>query len=355
MNGLQIRRFGESSCYFISGLLLARLVNHPLILCFHRIGAMSGSLLDQRIGVTSPESFRRIIYYLKVLGYRFVSLDYLADAIASSKSERIAVVTFDDGFKDLYQNAFPILRRLGVPFTLFLTTITVEAETLLWLHKLYAALDRLPGTNRLTLLKQYIASAREDDDISKMLSEAVDSGSMDSREKVLLASRIAHEAGLSAEDERYYAKALYLTKVELKEMESHGLGIEIHGHEHLSLCNLGKKETEDEIRESLLYVSREFDRKASFYCLPFGVGNQYVANVAKDLKIAGIATIREGLVRPAEDVYGLPRICITTDTVRFYRRVAISFGKAVMGRLLTEPYDKIRKNTTRSSFIGIDD
>ena len=86
-------RIVKISYYFAISLLLARLVNRPVILCFHRIGKSSGSLLDQRVGVTHADSFQKIINYLRILGYRFVSLGYLNNSIATSRLERVAVVT----------------------------------------------------------------------------------------------------------------------------------------------------------------------------------------------------------------------------------------------------------------------
>lgn len=74
-------------------LFLARLVNRPVILCFHRVGESSGSLLDQRVGVTDPASFRKVINHLSILGYSFVSLEHLKNGVALSRLERVAVVT----------------------------------------------------------------------------------------------------------------------------------------------------------------------------------------------------------------------------------------------------------------------
>jgi peptidoglycan/xylan/chitin deacetylase (PgdA/CDA1 family) len=314
-------------------LLLARLVNRPVVLCFHRIGKSSGSLLDRLVGVTDPDSFRKLINYFKILGYSFVSLEHLKNIIALSRLERVAVVTFDDGFKDLYQNALPILKELNIPFTLFLITSTVESERLLWLHRLFIATDRLSPTKRLTILSQYINTTYTDDNLAKLLNKMVDSNDISVGDKIALASSIANEAGLSQREERLIAQKLYLTKAELREMEKYGLCIEVHGHEHLPLSNLNRAETEGEIKSSISYVMQELNRKPQFYCLPYGIGNQFVRDVVMDLGLSGIATTEQRLVNLSENAYALPRICVNKDIIYCYRYLAINYAKVILERM----------------------
>jgi len=328
MIGSKFFRIVKMSYFFSISLFLARLVNRPVVLCFHRIGKSSGSLLDQRVGVTDPDSFRKVINYLRIIGYRFVSLEHLTNSIAISKLERVAVVTFDDGYKDLYQNAFPILKRLNIPFTLFLTTSTVESKKLLWLHKLYIAIDRLSPANRLNILKQYDNSGDTNDDLYNMIGKIIDSKDINVSKKMALASTIANEAVLEEKEEQLIAEELYLTKAELREMQRNGLSIEIHGHEHLPPANLNRTETENEIKSSVSYVLQALNGKPHFYSLPYGMSNDFINDIAKDLNLSGIATTEQRLVKELENIYSLPRICVTTDNMHFYQRLARSQGKA---------------------------
>lgn len=326
-------RIVKISYFFVVSLLLARLVNRPVVLCFHRIGKTSGSFLDQRVGVTDPASFQKVINYLSILGYRFVSLEHLKNSIAVSRLERVAVVTFDDGYKDLYQNAFPILKRLNIPFTLFLTTSTVESERLLWLHKLYIAIDRLSPTNRVNILKQYDNLKNTDDDLCNMIVKIIDSHDINIIEIIALTSNIANESGLGKKEERLFAEKLYLTKAELKEMQRHGLSIDVHGHDHLPPANMTRTETEKEIRSSVSYVVRELNGNPKFYSLPYGIGNQFINDAVKDLELSGIATTEQRLVKEFENTYNLPRICVTNDNLHVYRRLARSYGKAFLEKM----------------------
>ena len=79
---------------------------------------------------TEPETAMRINTtkfrrQLETLGQLGITVISLADFIAWKKGEKdippkSALITLDDGWKSVYTDAFPILRELGLPFTLFL-------------------------------------------------------------------------------------------------------------------------------------------------------------------------------------------------------------------------------------------
>ncbi len=72
----------------------------------------------------SPETFEFQLRELRRRAYRFVSLSQLVDEIQASGKERheSVAVTFDDGWVDNYTFAFPLLKKLEIPATFFVTT-----------------------------------------------------------------------------------------------------------------------------------------------------------------------------------------------------------------------------------------
>lgn len=80
----------------------------------------------------SPPAFERQIEYLAGSGYRALPLSEAAAAIASGRPlhDRSVVITLDDGFRDNYERAFPILARARVPATIFLTAAYIGGERL---------------------------------------------------------------------------------------------------------------------------------------------------------------------------------------------------------------------------------
>jgi len=71
----------------------------------------------------SPGAFESQLEHLVREGYTLLSLPQAIQRLASDTAfgERSAVVTLDDGFQDNYEHALPILLRLKVPATVFLT------------------------------------------------------------------------------------------------------------------------------------------------------------------------------------------------------------------------------------------
>lgn len=87
------------------------------ILTYHSLDD-SGSVLS-----IPPLVFAEQMHILSELDVRVVSLDEAGDALRDRwPSERLAVITFDDGFRNIYEYGFPILQRYGFPATVFLVT-----------------------------------------------------------------------------------------------------------------------------------------------------------------------------------------------------------------------------------------
>lgn len=262
------------------------------------------------------------------LGYRFVSLEHLIRNLSSSKLGRVAVITFDDGFKDLYQNAYPILERRGIPFALFLITSTVDSKRLLWIHRLYAAIDSISPARTEDVLRRHGISRSAGEDLARYVSRAVHA--MDRRGIEELTEEMTNAAGLSAEKERRLAEELYLTKADLSEMKRGGLSIEAHGHEHVPLANASEAETKKEIADSVEYIRGELHGTPSFYSLAYGSGNRFVKEIIKALGLLGIATTKRRLIRPHEDTFDLPRICVSGDITALYLDLGRVYLKAIL-------------------------
>lgn len=104
---------------------LARGPERPLILGYHRIVENFAATAQQEMPsmLTSTAMFER---HLDLVGqhFRFATLDEIGDRLASGRpfTERMAAVTFDDGYRDNYELAFPILKRKGIPAAVFVVT-----------------------------------------------------------------------------------------------------------------------------------------------------------------------------------------------------------------------------------------
>lgn len=91
------------------------------VIQYHKIDKPGPGVLV-RGGFTPPARFARQMTYLKKCGFIFYSASELIGHYLENNEfpPNGIAVTFDDGWKDNYINAFPVLKRLGIKATIFI-------------------------------------------------------------------------------------------------------------------------------------------------------------------------------------------------------------------------------------------
>lgn len=126
-------------------------MNHP-ILMYHSI-ADTASARFRPFAVT-PRAFRAQMEYLAQNDFRALTVaQYAARLQQHADDARVVVITFDDGFADLYSAAFPILREFGLTATVFVVTQFIGA-TSRWLAREGEATRALLSFEQLRELQQ---------------------------------------------------------------------------------------------------------------------------------------------------------------------------------------------------------
>ena len=76
----------------------------------------------------SPANFDAHLRYLRDNDFNVIALDRMIDSLRSGQSlpEKSVVITFDDGYSSIFDEAFPMLESYGYPFTLFLSTQPID-------------------------------------------------------------------------------------------------------------------------------------------------------------------------------------------------------------------------------------
>ena len=104
------------------------------ILMFHRVGPAKNAWL---LPPTNTSDFEDQMKYLSKT-HEILSLNELATCLRGGKplAKKVAVVTFDDGYRDNYRYAFPILKKYKIPATIFLVTGHIDTGNLFWFEKI---------------------------------------------------------------------------------------------------------------------------------------------------------------------------------------------------------------------------
>ncbi|MBF0330560.1 MAG: polysaccharide deacetylase family protein [Candidatus Omnitrophica bacterium] len=105
-----------SALIFLLGVWVPAQYQVP-VLMYHSVAPYSQEPLNNvRLG-----QFEKQMAYIKNHGYKVLPLGQFVDGLKAGKDfdHKSVVITFDDGYKDNYTSAFPVLKRYGIPATIF--------------------------------------------------------------------------------------------------------------------------------------------------------------------------------------------------------------------------------------------
>ena len=105
------------------------------ILIYHRVNDDN----DQFFPATPINVFKKQMEYI-CSRFKTFPLEEIIERMKNNDvPDSSIVVTFDDGYLDNYSNAFPILKELSIPATVFLATDAIETGRILWHDRVFSA------------------------------------------------------------------------------------------------------------------------------------------------------------------------------------------------------------------------
>ena len=266
-----------------------------IILVYHRVLRQWEWGLDysQPGMVVTAETFERQIQFLR-RHFEIVSLDSMsADAdMRESGGWPRCVITFDDGWRDNYEVAFPILRKHMIPATIFLTTNFVGTDRTFWhtdlmyltLHhdlsqllKNTRVVSAYPDPVRRRLLELPRLRVR-DVHAADRLIEAVKATCAEH-----VRERLIQDIGDTVGCRRPFLRErrFFLDWDQVREMAATGVEIGSHGCSHQILTQLEPKEAEEELVRSKMEIERRTGRAVEHFAFPEGMANAEALSMAR--------------------------------------------------------------------------
>jgi peptidoglycan/xylan/chitin deacetylase (PgdA/CDA1 family) len=249
--------------------------------------------------------------------YRVIELSEAIERIGrrAPLPERCAVVTFDDGLRDVSTTAYPILRRHGVPASVFLVTGLIGSRQPTWPDRTYQALSI---TSRAS-----IAMAGETWPLTTGSERASACSALNARLKTLpdreraeRQDRLLDELGRPPDLPPDSPLAI-MGWEEIEELSRSGLiafGSHTHTHPILAQCDLDTQRAELEASRDIL---RERLGTADLFAYPNGGARDFTGETKRllvDLGYrCGLATV-PGLNQVGADLFELSRIGIGGGT-----------------------------------------
>ncbi len=288
------------------------------ILMYHSIGGPD--LLGPALAV-SEKNFAGQLEYL-ARNFAIVPLERAVAMLrggAPIPNNTIAI-TFDDGFRDNYEVAFPLLKRYGAPAAIFVPTQPLSERISLWPYRLRFLLKETqlrelrlnwPGAS-LRPGAFDLASGRKRRRAVEALETALMPAPPAERDRLL--ADLAHRLGLKADSDPA-DEIPALTAGHLKSMAAAGVEIGSHTVTHSALSSLGRDDAAAELTASKKTLESILDRRVKFLAYPFGRPEHFNRGVEALAQAAGyeaaLTTVR-GINRDG-DVYALKRLNVYDD------------------------------------------
>ncbi|MCB5362365.1 polysaccharide deacetylase family protein [Pusillimonas sp. CC-YST705] len=84
---------------------------------YHQVGQPAAKGTPFRGLTVHPDSFKRQMHWLRLLGYRGLSMRDLMPYLKGERQGKVVGITFDDGYQNVFDNALPVLQHCGFTAT----------------------------------------------------------------------------------------------------------------------------------------------------------------------------------------------------------------------------------------------
>lgn len=286
------------------------------IVTYHRVADPAATPdLDPSLVSATPDGFRAQMQHLR-RSYEPVSMSDVLRALLEERKlpPRAVLVTFDDAYRDVAEHAWPVVRTLGIPITIFVPTgYPGQRGRWFWWDRLHKARRRLGET---AWREAVLATAAEEGISTEGAAAAGDLRRFlrhlphDRTEGVV--DRVCERAGF---DPAACGPPTVLRWDELREMGDRGVEFGAHTVSHAALACVDDGRLRREIRESLADVERELGVRGRTLAYPYGVTDERVARAAAAEGCVAAFTTEDGLNRlDGRNRFRLRRTNITRRT-----------------------------------------
>ncbi len=305
------------------------LKNSHIIVNYHYVRNVNKN--DKGINSCSIKEFERQIGFLSS-SYKIVSIPEVFNSVQENTKGRFCAVTFDDCLKDVYVNAFPVLKKNKCMATIFPIASVFEGK-MPYVHKMHMLIsvfgvrslikffnnfiEKLPeykNKYRIPLNKRLFKKIRLDDDIPTANFKEVVSVIPDGLRNSFI-DTVFNKTNIKENDA---LKDFFASKKEIISMLNNSFEIGSHSYEHKNLRTMSQVNLKDDIDKSLNILSSLFvsKNKIKTFSYPHGRFNKNILEVLSKTNIEYAVTIEEKNITKKTNRFSVPRY--DTNNIRDY-------------------------------------
>lgn len=294
---------------------------------FHRIGDWKKTRFDPCVFSCNSEQLNDLIIFFKQ-NFDIISIAEAVTLVNKAPQKiygKYLVITFDDGYKDNYTQAFPILKRHNVPACFFIATSLIGNKKLPWWDRI--AYNYKTNKFKSIKLSSWDSTVKHNGDDREFVRDILAATKISPDPIEVQLNEIEHLFPLEGE----LPTQEFLSWENLEEMIQHGMDVGAHSHNHEILANLSQDEIIYELTHSKMLIEQHLPYQVSSFSYPVGSQGTYNESVTRALVDCGydIAfNFQPGInVSIGENRYDLRRFSIEPSTTIHSLKNTLGYAK----------------------------
>lgn len=265
----------------------------------------------------SPEHLVNTILYFKSNNYDFINLDEISGWMDGNKQNkrRFVVFTIDDGYKDGLTHAYPVFKKYGIPFTIYITTSFPDNQAILWWYLLEEILLN-NSTIRFDFPKDRIElkchSLIRKENAFNLLRKILINLNEEEIESYLTKFFLTYGV-----NPKSYIREVSLDWNEIRQLSADNLVcIGAHTVNHYNLVALSDINSKHEIVESKKIIEKHIEKPVNHFSYPLGQYGLREIQYVSESGFLTATTIKTANIFDAHLTYpfALPRIALNSLT-----------------------------------------
>ena len=307
------------------------------ILAYHRVLDCNPKsfLFDEAVISASAEEFYQQMKFVSS-HFNVISFADLHQCELEGRAwpDHALIVTFDDGYRDNYTQAYPILKAFHIPATIFLVTGHIGQRKLFWWDRVAYCIKqtKLEAKDFPEITRQRLRfSAPKDREFATQqildwIKQVPDEVSRKFVEQL--------SADLEVEMPENVGEGMTLSWDEVKEMADNKIEFGSHTVTHPILANVGERQLDQELSESKKMIEQNINREVLALAYPVGRRTKYNQLAQKAAAKQGFRyalSYEEGIVfQERFDRYAMTRIHVETEYSQSLYRARVMFPNLML-------------------------
>ena len=283
-----------------------------IVLTYHRIGDPLSTPYDSGVFSATADELDDHIRHLKKRFHMLTPEEAINIARGAGPTTASVLITFDDGYLDNYEAAFPVLQSQGVSAMFFLATGFVGSSRVPWWDRMAFVIKQCPTS---TIRLRYPQPVEFDVEklglleVSARILRIYRSPAVTDPDRFERELSEACQATPPGND----ARPLFMSYDQAREMQAAGQAFGSHTHSHTILSTLSADAQREEFRASREILERELNTTIDVLAYPVGSTHAFSGQSIEELKATGYRAAFShygGMNRPGEihpyDIRRLP-------------------------------------------------